>query len=228
MQAYSFALALYGHVSYSWQFLYVCHQKDCFGSEPAVPERSMDERERWNANYASRVNTDEGGPQPFLRQHLALLPRGRALELAMGEGHNAMFLAQQGFSVTGIDISAVAIERALQLSQEAGVVIDAKCMDLRTIVLPADTYDIVACFYYLQRSLFPQVMNTLKPGGMVIYETYTGEQAQYGRPTNPDYLLQPNELLEAFQGLRIRVYRDLVVEGPKAVASLIGEKMARH
>jgi tellurite methyltransferase len=188
----------------------------------------MDERQRWNAHYASRVNTHGDGAHPFLRQHLALLPRGRALELAMGEGHNAIFLAQQGFSVSGIDISAVAIERALQLSQEAGVVVDAICTDLRTTVLPADTYDIVACFYYLQRSLFPQIMKTLKPGGMVIYETYTAEQAQCGRPTNPDYLLQPNELLEAFQRLRIRVYRDLVVEGPKAVSSLIGEKIARY
>jgi len=188
----------------------------------------MDERERWNANYASRVHTHEDCPHPFLRQHLALLPRGRTLELAMGEGHNAIFLARQGFSVTGIDISAVAVKRALQLSQEAGVAVDAKCMDLRTTILPADSYDIVACFYYLQRSLFPQVVNALKPGGMVIYETFTGEQAQYGQPTNPDYLLQPNELLEAFRALRIRVYRDVVLEGPKAVASLIGEKIARH
>ena len=109
----------------------------------------MDERERWNAYYASRVNIYEDRPHPFLRHHLALLPRGRALELAMGEGYNAMFLARQGFSVTGIDISAVAVERSVQLSQEAGVAIDAQCMDLRTTTLPADTYDVVACFYYL-------------------------------------------------------------------------------
>jgi hypothetical protein len=61
---------------------------------------------------------------------------------------------------------------------------------------------------------------------MVIYETFTNEQARYGHPTNPAYLLQPNELLEAFRAFRIRVYRDLIVPGPKAVASLIGEKIA--
>jgi tellurite methyltransferase len=134
----------------------------------------MDERERWNAHYASRVNTYEGQPHAFLREHLALLPRGRALELAMGEGYNAIFLARQSFSVTGIDISPVAVERSLQLGQEAGVAIDAHCMDLRTTTLPAHTFDIVAYFYYLQRDLLPQVMNTLKTGGMVIYETFTG------------------------------------------------------
>jgi tellurite methyltransferase len=117
----------------------------------------MDERERWNAYYASRVNTyviktGEDGPHPFLRDHLALLPRGRALELAMGEGHNAIFLARQGFSVTGINISAVAVARSLQLSQEMGVAINAHCMDLRTTILPVNAYDVVTCFYYLQIS----------------------------------------------------------------------------
>jgi len=193
----------------------------------------MDERERWNTFYASRVNmsaimNDADRSHPFLREHLALLPSGQALELAMGEGHNAMFLARQGFSVTGIDISTIAVTRSLELCQKAGVTINAQCLDLRTITLSADTYDVVACFYYLQRSLFPQIINALKPGGMVIYETFTSEQAQYGHPTNPDHLLCPNELLEAFRDLRIRVYRDVVVAGPKAIASLIGEKVSPH
>jgi hypothetical protein len=60
----------------------------------------------------------------------------------------------------------------------------------------------------------------------VIYETFSREQASYGHPSNPAYLLQPNELLKAFQGLRIRVYRDVVVEGPQAVTSLIAEKIS--
>jgi 2-polyprenyl-3-methyl-5-hydroxy-6-metoxy-1,4-benzoquinol methylase len=146
----------------------------------------------------------------------------------MGEGHNAVFLARQGFSVTGLDISPVAVERSQQLSQRAGVSMDAHCVDLRTTTLLADTYDVVVCFYYLQRNLFPQIVNTLRDGGMVIYETFTRDQAHYGPPTNPDYLLQPNELIAAFHALRIRVYRDLIVEGPKAIASLIGEKVRSH
>jgi tellurite methyltransferase len=184
----------------------------------------MDERERWNTRYNSRVNREKGGPHAFLREHLPLLPKGRVLELAMGEGHNAIFLAQQSFSVTGVDISDVAVARARHLSQAAGVIIDAQRMDLRTATLPANTYDVVVCFYYLQRDLLPQIVNTLRIGGMVIYETYTVDQARYGPPTNPGHLLRPNEFLEAFGALRIRIYRDLVVEGPKAVASLIGEK----
>lgn len=188
----------------------------------------MNERQRWNARYAAHANIEMGEPNPFLRAHLAMLPRGHVLELAMGEGHNAVFFAQHGFSVTGIDISDVAVERALRLAQMANVTIEAHRMDLCTVNLPPNAYDVVACFYYLQRDLLPQIVQTLCTGGMVIYETVTEEQAQYSYPTDPAYLLQPNELLKAFRDLRIRVYRDLVVNGPKAVASLIGEKVSRR
>jgi tellurite methyltransferase len=186
----------------------------------------MDERERWNTHYASRVNREMDEAHPFLREHLGLLPKGRVLELAMGEGQNAIFLARQGFSVTGTDISRAAVERAGVLSRMAGVVIDAQCLDLRHTNLPANAYDVVVCFYYLQRDLFPQIVSALRPGGMVVYETFTAEQARYRQSMNPVYLLRPNELLEAFRALRIRVYRDLIVEGPKAIASLVGEKVA--
>jgi tellurite methyltransferase len=186
----------------------------------------MSERERWNARYSARGDRALAAPNAFLRAHLAMLPRGDVLELAMGEGHNAIFLAQHGFSVTGIDISDVAVEQALRLAHIAGVTIEAWQRDLSTLTLPATTYDVVACFHYLQRDILPQIIDTLRIGGMVIYETFSREQASYGHPSNPAYLLQPNELLKAFQGLRIRVYRDVVVEGPQAVTSLIAEKIS--
>jgi tellurite methyltransferase len=188
--------------------------------------KAMDERERWNARYTAQGDRGLAAPNAFLRAHLAMLPKGDVLELAMGEGHNAIFLAQHGFAVTGVDISDVAVERALHLARLAGVTIEARQADLSTLTLPPNAYDVVACFHYLQRNLLPQIANALRVGGMVIYETFSQEQAQYGHPTNPAYLLQPNELLEAFQGLRIRVYRDLVVEGPQAVVSLIAEKIS--
>jgi tellurite methyltransferase len=187
--------------------------------------KAMDERERWNARYTAQDERALAAPNAFLRAHLAMLPKGDVLELAMGEGHNAIFLAQHGFSVTGVDISDVAVERARRLAYLAGVTIDARQMDLSTLTLPANAYNVVACFHYLQRDILPQIVNALRPGGMMIYETFSQEQAQYGHPTNPAYLLQPNELLKAFQGLRIRVYRDVVVEGPQAVVSLIAEKI---
>ena len=115
-------------------------------------------------------------------------------------------------------------ERALSLARKSGVHLEARRQDLCCSVLPPNTYDVVACFYYLQRDLWPQIISTLRPGGMVVYETFTSDQPRFGPPTNPAYLLAPNELIDAFRELRIRVYRDVVVDGPKAVASLIAEK----
>jgi tellurite methyltransferase len=186
----------------------------------------MDERERWNARYTARGDRGLAAPSAFLRAHLAMLPKGDVLELAMGEGHNAIFLAQHGISVTGLDISDVAVERARRLAHAAGVTIEAQQMDLAALPLPTNAYDVVTCFHYLQRNLLPQILTTLRPGGMVVYETFSQEQAQYGHPINPGHLLQPNELLKAFQRLRIRVYRDVVMEGPQAVVSLIAEKIS--
>jgi tellurite methyltransferase len=188
--------------------------------------KAMNDRERWNARYTAQGEGGLTAPNAFLRAHLAMLPRGDVLELAMGEGHNAIFLAQHGFSVTGLDISDVAVERARRLAYAAGVTMEARQMDLSTLILPTDSYDVVVCFHYLQRNLLPQIPTTLRAGGMVVYETFSQEQAQYGPPTNPAHLLHPNELLKAFQGLRIRVYRDVVVEGPQAVVSLIAEKIS--
>jgi tellurite methyltransferase len=186
----------------------------------------MDEREYWNARYSARPADDSGEPNAFLREHLAMLPRGHVLELAMGEGHNAVFFAKQGYRVTGIDVSDAAVERTLSSARQARVYLEARREDLCSAILPANTYDVIACFNYLQRSLWPQIISALRPGGMVIYETFSVDQVRYGHPTDRRYLLAPNELIEAFHALRIRIYRDLVVYGPKAVASLIAEKTA--
>jgi len=187
----------------------------------------MEDRERWNTRYAARAAPGRGEPNAFLRKYIGMLPRGHALELAMGEGVNAVFLAERGYSVTGIDVSDIAIERACHLARHVGVALDVRREDLTSIRLPANSYELVVCFYYLQRDLLPQIVTTLRPGGMVLYETFAAEQGLTGQPINPAYLLAPNELLEAFRALRIRVYRDVIVEGSRAIVSLIGEKMKR-
>ena len=165
-------------------------------------------------------------PVAFLREHIDVLPRGKALDIAMGEGRNAVFLAKNGFEVDGCDISETAIKKALELAREMQVDIHAFAADLETYRLPENTYNVISCFYYLQRDLFAQIKDALKPGGMVIYETYTTENLDRGfdGPKNKDYLLQPNELLHAFKDLKIIYYRELVVDNKKAIASLIARK----
>ena len=180
----------------------------------------------WDRKYETEAYIFGKEPVGFLREHIDLLPRGKALDVAMGEGRNAVFLAKNGFNVDGCDISEIAVKKALDMAKENNVKIHAFVADLETYKLPKDTYDVIACFYYLQRGLVPQMKEALKPGGMIIYETYTIENRERGLegPKNKDYLLKPNELLDLFKDLKIIYYRELVLNNKKAIASLIAKK----
>lgn len=180
----------------------------------------------WDRKYETEAYIFGKEPVEFLGEHIDLLPRGKALDIAMGEGRNAVFLAKNGFNVDGCDISEIAVKKALDLAKENNVKIHAFVADLETYKLPKDTYDVIACFYYLQHGLVPQMKESLKPGGMIIYETYTIENRERGfeGPKNKDYLLKPNELLNLFKDLKIIYYRELVLNNKKAIASLIAKK----
>lgn len=184
------------------------------------------DKQFWDKKYETEAYIFGKEPVEFLKEHIDILPRGKALDIAMGEGRNAVFLAENGFVVDGCDISKIAVKKAKELAREHNVVIHAFVADLETSKLPKDTYDVIACFYYLQRDLIPQMKEALKPGGMIIYETYTIENRERGfeGPKNKDYLLKPNELLDLFKDLKIIYYRELVLNNKKAIASLIAKK----
>jgi tellurite methyltransferase len=171
---------------------------------------------------------DEYDPHPsrFLVDHIQLLPRGRVLDIAMGAGRNALYLARMGFEVEGVDISAGSIQTALRLAQENGIIIRAEVADLeKNYRIEADSYAVIVCFNYLQRSLMPRIKAGIKKGGMLVYETYIVDQQQFGHPRNPDFLLQHNELLNIFRDFRCLRYREGIIEDRKAIASLIAEKV---
>ena len=164
-------------------------------------------------------------PALFLVENIMLLPKGRALDVAMGSGANAIFLAKMGFDVEGIDISPEAVSLALESAEKAGVTIKAKIADLESdYMIERSAYDVIVCFHYLQRSLIPRIKEGLRNGGMVVYETFIVDQAQFGKPRNPDYLLKHNELLDMFREFRCLRYREGIIPGPKAIASIVVEK----
>ncbi len=173
------------------------------------------------------INFDDAlhKPADFLVQNIDLLPRGRALDVAMGRGRNAVYLAKVGFQVEGVDASREATEEALAHARKEGVSIQVRVEDLEKIpYFEEGAYDLVICFNYLQRSLMPQMKNWVKPGGMLVYETFIVDQSQFGKPRNPDHLLRHNELLNTFRDFRVLRYREGVVEGMKAVASIVARK----
>ena len=164
-------------------------------------------------------------PSQFLVENVDILPKGRVLDVAMGNGRNSMYLAKLGFCVEGIDISAEAVNTTLELAQKAGVTIKARVASLESYVIEKEAYELIICFNYLQRSLIPQIKDGLLPGGMIVYETFIVDQAQFGKPNNPDYLLKHNELLSMFCDFRCLRYQEGVFEGYKAIASIIAQKI---
>ena len=172
----------------------------------------------------AHIHESSFAPAQFLVSNIELLPKGRALDVAMGTGRNAVYLAKIGFTVEGVDISPEAVSNALESARKAGVTISAQIADLgNNYYIEKGDYDVIICFNYLQRSLIPQIKEGLRKGGMVVYETFIIDQAHFGKPRNPDYLLKHNELLDMFRDFRCLRYREGIIEGHKAIASIIAE-----
>jgi 2-polyprenyl-3-methyl-5-hydroxy-6-metoxy-1,4-benzoquinol methylase len=187
------------------------------------------DQKRWDKRFRGEGFAFGKGANPFLKKHITLLPKGKALDLAAGEGRNAVFLARHGFEVEAVDISQMGLRKAQKLAEEMGVKIHALAGDLDTYQIERDKYDLITNFYFLRRSLIPKIKKGLKGGGMVIFETYTLEHRNLGTggPKDPRYFLKPNELLELFKEFRILFYREGIFrEGGKrrAIASLIAQK----
>ena len=172
------------------------------------------------------MESDIPKPAQFLVDNLDILPKGRVLDVAMGSGRNAIFLAKMGFEVEGIDLSRGAVTEALEAARKVDANLKARVVDLESDhSIQIGAYDVIICFNYLQRSLIPVIKDGLRPGGMVVYETFLIDQTRFGKPTNPDYLLNHNELLDMFRDLRCLRYREGIIENRKAIAGIIAEKL---
>ncbi|MFZ7104859.1 MAG: class I SAM-dependent methyltransferase [Peptococcaceae bacterium] len=174
------------------------------------------------------MNThDELEPSPFLTDNIALLPAGKALDIAMGNGRNTIYLARKGLYTEGVDISGEAVKIALERAKSAGVKIHARVADIEAedYIIEKNTYDVIICFNYLHRPLIQRIKDGLKKGGMVVYQTYTVDQLQFGKPSNPDFLLRHNELLEMFRDFRCLRYFEGIIDNKKAAAAIIAQKV---
>jgi tellurite methyltransferase len=197
----------------------------------------------WNAKYQAAEEEPSAEPAGFLRELLPLLPVGPALDLACGTGRHTLLLASRQQAVTAVDSSEVAlgilerranelhygVSRAKHVSRRLPQTANRRPgiqlwqADLEQVSLPLETFSLVLCVNYLQRSLFAQMERALIPGGVLLFETFTVAQLDFaGGPRNPDYLLERGELRVAFPGLRTLFYREL--RAGKGIASLIARK----
>ena len=188
------------------------------------------DQKRWDKRFQKREFALGKEPNPFLKKHIHLLPKGKTLDMAAGEGRNAVFLAQNGFEVDAVDISEKGLKKARKLAREKGVKINTFLVDLDQHPIGKERYDLIVNFYFLRRRLIPRIKKGLKKGGKVIFETYLLEHRKLGTggPKQAKYFLKPNELLGLFKDFRILFYREGIFwEGgrKKAVASLIAQKI---
>jgi 2-polyprenyl-3-methyl-5-hydroxy-6-metoxy-1,4-benzoquinol methylase len=186
-----------------------------------------DDRQHWDRLYNTQNYVYGTEPASFLKDHLKLLPNGKVLDIAMGEGRNAVYLARKGFKVEGVDISEVALRKARRLAKENRVAVQTINADLNTYEIKPDSYDVILNIDYLQRSLVPQIKKGLRKGGVVVFENYTVEQLQNTQEQLPAaYLLNKGELKELFKDFQILLYRESN-DGKEARASLIARKTSR-
>ena len=165
-----------------------------------------EDRLRWDRKYRDKVEPPLPQPDPFLERALRGIRPGRALEVACGLGDNAMALAERGFAVTALDISPVAVARAAARARRAGLRVDFVAVDAADFMFGEARWDLVAGFYFLDRRLFPRIKRAVRPGGLVIYKTYTVGEERYRPGLRREFLLEAGELKGIFADFSVLLY----------------------
>jgi len=172
-------------------------------------------------------------PEPWLTDNRHLLPRsGCALDVACGRGRHALWLAANGLATVAIDRDPDAVRFVKEEARRRGVPVTARVVDLET----GDTgghgnsplrtqaiFDVIVVVHYLHRPLFHSLRDALRPGGVLVYETFTTAQAARGKPTNPAFLLEPGELKTLVAPLEILRARETDV-GDRCIASIVARR----
>ena len=185
------------------------------------------DRHRWDAKYAGKSVPAVTGPDDWLRQHAAPLVVGTALDLACGLGHNAIWLAQQGWRVDAVDISSVGLSLAASLAERIGCpAVSWIAADLDAFVPREAGYDLITVFRFLDRQRLPNIIEAaLRPGGMLIYETFS--RRQMSRPDNhlksDQFTLGPGELPTLFPHLTVVAAEEIDLPD-RCVARLVAKK----
>jgi tellurite methyltransferase len=185
------------------------------------------DRKKWNERFESENSFLGKHPSPFLASEmerlLRLAPGRRALDIACGEGRNSIFLARHGFRVVGIDISDVGIAKAERRARAEGLEIDFRRMDLDGWQIHRQ-YDLLLNFNFLLRSLIPEEVRALAPGGLLLFDTIL-ESPQLLATHNPDFFLRYGELERTFLAFGGEIlFSEEIREGETPTARLLFRK----
>jgi SAM-dependent methyltransferase len=196
------------------------------------------QREDWDKRYSSVENLWAVKPNRFLVAEVTGLKPGRALDLACGEGQNAIWLATLGWDVTGVDFSEVAIAKARSRADRDGVRVEFVCADLLGYEPAASAFDLVLVLYLHipadgRRQVLANAAAALAPGGtfVLVGHDLTNMTDGVGGPSDPDLLCTPDQIASELPGLEIvkaeRVFRDVAGEERDAIDALVRAQRPR-
>ncbi len=167
------------------------------------------ERAKWNETHRGKT---AGEPEPSVIEALPLLARGGlVLDVAAGRGRNALALARAGMRVVAADFSEVAMNSLAEFARSERLPIWPVVVDFDKFALREQSLDAIIDVNFLDRELFPHFVRALKPGGILLAETFLIDQAEIGHPKEPRFLLKHYELRELIAELELLRYREGLV-----------------
>lgn len=191
---------------------------------------SADDRRRWDEKYREKPAPTKIAPDDWLVQHVTGRPVGRAVEFACGLGQNAIWLAQLGWTVDAIDISTRGLKLAAESARRHNAAVNWIAADLDEFTPADNAYDLVLVFRFLDRRRVPRLtQRALRPGGILIYETYTvAHLARSGSPMqNPAFALSRDEMPRLFPELELVEYAEVEL-ADRSVARFVGRKSVAY
>lgn len=170
---------------------------------------SLADRERWDRKYTAGNPHPDFVPDPILTQYAHLLDgNGWALDVACGVGHNALFLAHRGYDVLAVDGSQVGLRYGHAAARERALPVHFVATDLDRFTPPSRRFGLVLVMRFLSRPLLPLLKEALRPGGLMIYQTFNLNWRRVNPSFNPEYLLQPGELAGFFPDFEVIATND--------------------
>ena len=198
------------------------------GQAPADPqayeaitgESPEDEHGVWDSFYKKRNHAFGQEPVSFLKRHFSEIKKGRAFVPAMGEGRNAIFLARHGFDVDGVDLSSIAVDRAVEDARAQKTRIKGVVADLNQYAYPKEAYDLVLVSLFHSESLLPKFKKSLKKNGilMLYLKRDTGKPAAKMSPD--DFLVKSDALRVALQEMQILKFEEYEDQGDPVIGVL--------
>jgi len=183
------------------------------------------QRTEWDERHHGKT---PGEAEPFLAAMLARIPRGVALDVAAGRGRNALALARTGMTVVAVDFSTEAMRLLATTARAASLAIWPVVANLDSFHLKDESFDAIVNINFLDRALFPKFRIALRPGGILIADTFLVDQAAVGHPRDPRFLLGHGELRALAGGLEVEEYTEGLVTYPNGERAFRASIAARR